>query len=631
MSRRAPTRTLGPSLRDVDEAVERGLADERAGRVRQAHRLYETALAADPSNARALRGVVRLSRHGGFTGAAIRLLRRAVSVAPERVDCVADLGDVCSWAGRVSEAVACYRQASALSPGDAELLTRLGYALLSTGRVFESLHAHGRAVRIRPDRASGHLDLGTAQCLAGHLDEAVASFRTAIALEPDWADAHNNLGHALKEQGRLDDAVEAFRRAVALAPGETQIHSNLLYTLWYHPSWPPEAVFEEHRRWAERHERERVPGLPMHRNDRTPDRRLRVGYVSPDFREHPLGLLIEPVLAAHDRRAVEVVCYSDATRPDARTARIRDHADVWRQTAGLSDARVEHQIRVDRIDVLVDLTLHMAGSRLPLFARRPAPVQVTYLAYPATSGLRAMDYRITDARLDPPEETDAHHTERLVRLTGSYWRYAPQPDDPPVNPLPAGETGHVTFGSLNNFCKLNPAVLELWARILDAMPGSQLAVLVNGRSATAPAALADRGIAPERARLLTRAPRGDYLRYYHAVDIGLDPFPCGGHTTTLDALWMGVPVVTLVGRTAMGRAAASQLAALGLGELVADSPEEYVAIAVALARDRGRLRDLRATMRERMRAAALLDVTGLARELEAAYRQMWIAWCARPT
>ena len=615
--------------RALADALAVGSAYETAGRPREAQRIYADAARARPDAAEPLRRLAGVTWRAGYVAAAIPVLRRALRLDPTSASCLLDLADACATARRFSEAVACYRQASALRPGDVGLLRRLGGALLDAGRRAEAIECLEEVAGMAPAQTASHLELAYVRYLDGDLDAAVASYQRAIALDPRSADAHNNLGHVLKDLGRVGDAVQAFRRAAELAPERAAIHSNLLYTLWYDPGVTEADVFAEHRRWAERHADGLRRPAQMYRQDRDPHRRLRVGYVSPDFRQHPLGALIEPVLAGHDRRAVEVVCYADVARPDVATARIRASADVWRPVAGLSDARLEHAIRQDRIDVLVDLTVHMAGNRLPLFARKPAPVQATYLGYPATTGMRAMDYRITDERLDPDDATVAYRTERLARIDGSYWCYAPLADGPPATRV-SGHDGHVTFGCLNNFCKINPDLLRLWARILDAVPDARLAVLVNGRSASYPGLFAAHGIEPARVVLLDRAPRPVYLAYYQRIDVGLDPFPCGGHTTTLDALWMGVPVVTLAGRTAMGRAAASVVSRIALGDLVATSEDDYVAIAVALACDRDRRRALRTSLPTRMRDAGLLDAADLARRLEAAYRAMWREWCAGP-
>jgi predicted O-linked N-acetylglucosamine transferase (SPINDLY family) len=388
-------------------------------------------------------------------------------------------------------------------------------------------------------------------------------------------------------------------------------------------------------RWEQTYARPLEAQIEAHTNDRSQDRtstrsvesRLRVGYVSPDWREHPIGRFMLPLLSNHDHERFEIFCYSDLARPDALTKRLRDLADVWRDTAGLPDDRVARLIRADRIDILVDLTMHMAGSRLLTFARKPAPVQVTYLAYCGTTGLPTIDYRLTDPYLDPPGSDERFYSEWSVRLR-SYWCYEPLDGAPDVQLPPAQLAARVTFGCLNNFCKVSPESLATWCRLLRALPSSRL--LLHAAEGVHRERLRKRaaaeGIEPQRIEFVGTFPVAKYLEQYHRIDIALDPFPYPGGTTSCDALWMGVPVVTLPGVTAISRGGLSILSNLELPELVAASPDEYVRIAAELAANLPRLADLRATLRERMRISPLMDAPGFARDIEAAYRRMWQEW-----
>ncbi len=356
---------------------------------------------------------------------------------------------------------------------------------------------------------------------------------------------------------------------------------------------------------------------------------MRIGYISPDFRSHSEAFFSVPLFAAHDHKAFEIVCYSDVLRPDPITARLRSHADAWRNIARLDHEQVAQRIRRDGIDILVDLTMHMARNRLLVFARKPAPVQACWLAYPGTTGLSTIDYRITDPYLDPPGLYDGCYAEESVRLSDTFWCYDPLDNEPAVNALPAAERGYVSFGCLNNFCKVNPFVIKTWARVLNAVDRSRLTVLAGEgthRRHTLEI-LAKEGIGRERVTFVPHQPRQQYLQCYHDIDIGLDTVPYNGHTTSLDSFWMGVPVVTLVGQTVVGRAGLCQLMNLGLPELIATSPEQYVQIAADLARDIPRLSNLRATLRQRLQSSPLTDASRFARNLEAAYRQMWRRWC----
>jgi predicted O-linked N-acetylglucosamine transferase (SPINDLY family) len=388
---------------------------------------------------------------------------------------------------------------------------------------------------------------------------------------------------------------------------------------------------EEHRRWDRNHAAPLARFIGPHLNDRSPDRRLRVGYVSPDFRHHPVGRFLLPLLESHDRRSFEIFGYASVDVPDTMTDRCRAHTDVWRNMLGSSDEQVARTIRQDRIDILVDLSVHMAKNRLLVFARKPAPVQVTYLAYCGTTGLSTIDYRLTDPYLDPPGQDEQIYTEQSVRLPETYWCYQPAIETPPVNALPALDVGHVSFGSLNNFCKVTPATLAAWGRLLQAVPQSRL--LLHARSGShrdrVRKFLAEQGVSPERLEFIDFQPMAEYFAAYQQIDVALDPFPYGGGTTTCDALWTGVPVVSLAGETAVGRGGLSILSNIGLPGLAARDPDEYVRIAAELALDLPRLTELRATLRQRMQSSPLMDAARFARGVEAAYREMWRRWCAK--
>jgi predicted O-linked N-acetylglucosamine transferase (SPINDLY family) len=431
------------------------------------------------------------------------------------------------------------------------------------------------------------------------------------------------------ERGRLDEAIAEYRVALDLRPDAAHIHSNLVRILHYHPGYDQQMIGDECRRWSSRHAEPLRNEIRPHANHADPERRLHVGYVSPDFRDHADSFFTIPLLSNHDHGRFEVFCYAQVARPDALTERLRGHADVWRDIVGLSDPQVADLIRSDRIDILVDLKLHTADNRLRVFARKPAPVQVAWLGYPGTTGLSTIDYRLTDPHLDPPGLFDACYTEESLRLPDTFWCYDPLTDQPPVNELPALESGAVTFGCLNAFCKVNDGCLALWARVLRAVPGSRLLLMApqGGARDEVQARLDREGIAAARVAFADKRSRPEYLKLYHQVDLCLDPLPYNGHTTGLDAFWMGVPTVTMPGRTAVGRAGWSQLCNLDLKELAAETTEAYVALAAGLAGDLPQLRELRRTLRQRMSQSPLMDSRRFARNVELAYRQMWRRWC----
>jgi predicted O-linked N-acetylglucosamine transferase (SPINDLY family) len=360
---------------------------------------------------------------------------------------------------------------------------------------------------------------------------------------------------------------------------------------------------------------------------------LRVGYVSPDFCDHCQSFFTVPLFAAHDRQSFAIHCYADVARPDHITAQLRSTVDEWRDIRGHSDEQVAQLIFEDRIDILVDLSMHMAYGRPLVFARKPAPVQACWFAYPGTTGISTMDYRLTDPYLDPPGHHDSFYAEQSVRLAHTFWSYDPLTTVPEVSPLPALTKGHIRFGSLNNFCKINAVTLRHWAQVLRAVDRSELVMLAPTGSCreNTLSFLAQEGISPERVAFIERQPRIKYLEQYHLIDIGLDTLPYNGHVTSLDALWMGVPTVTLVGTTIAGRAGFSQLTNLGLPELIAKTPEQFQEIAIGLVKDLPRLSLLRASLRQRMRNSPLMDTQSFARDIEAAYKNMWHNWCSART
>jgi len=655
LSRMAPLTT--------QDAIESALRHHQAGRLHQAEQLYRQVLARQPDHIIATHNLGVIAHQTGRFDIAVGLFRRAIALNPNDAEAHNNLGSALKGCGPLDEAiasfrrglalkpnspeahyklgvslqekgeldgaVAAYRQAVALRPGFPEAVAGLGTALHGKGQLNEAADAYRQAIALKPDFPDAYFNLGTALKAQGQLDEAIAAYRQAVSLKQDFWEARCNLGVALKDRGQLDEAIDAYRQAIALDPSLSQVHSNLVNTLYFHPAYDARAIAEEHRNWARRHAEPLKPLIEVHGNDRSPDRRLRIGYVSPDFYEHPVGRFLLPLLENHDRRGFEVFAYSDVPAPfaDAMTQRLGSHTDAWRGIAGLSDARAADLIRQDRIDILVDLSLHMARNRMLVFARKPAPVQVTYLAYAGSSGLSTMDYRLSDPYLDPFGDESAY-SEQTIRLPETYWCYRPVVTLPLIEP-PALGTGFITFGCLNNFCKVNEPLLDLWARLLGAVPGSRLTL--HAREGSHRQRVLDylqrEGVEPRRVSFVGEAPAEAYFGSYQSIDIALDTAPYGGGTTTCDALWMGVPVVSLVGTTAVGRGGLSILSNVGLPELAATTPEEYVRIAMCLADDNARLKELRSTVRGRMEASPLMDAPRFARNIEAAYRLMWRRWC----
>ena len=603
-----------------------GLALAQIGQLDEAVASFRKALTCRPKYVEALNQLGLALKRLGQPEQAILYYRQALALDPDAADPLNNLGVVLQERGEFDEAVACARRAAAVKSTSAAAHNNLGVALKNSGRLDEAIACYRRAADLEPASAEIQSNLGVALRDKGMLDEATESFRRAVNLNPNDVQALSNLGTGLKDAGLVREAIECYRRAVAVRP-DPGIASNLVYTLHFDSTCTPEQLWAEQMRWEQTYARPLETQIETHPNDRSADRRLRIGYVSPDWREHPIGRFMLPLLSNHDHERFEIFCYSDLARPDSLTERLRGFAHVWRQTAGLPDERVAGLIRDDRIDILVDLTMHMAGTRLLTFARKPAPVQATYLAYCGTTGLRTIDYRLTDPCLDPSGADERFYSERSARLR-SYWCYEPPDGAPDFQPPAARSAGHVTFGCLNNFCKVSPESLATWCRLLRAVPRSRL--LLHGAEGAHRERLRQRaafeGVEPERIEFVGTLPVARYLEQYHRIDIALDPFPYPGGTTSCDALWMGVPVVTLPGITAISRGGLSILSNLGLGELVAKSPDDYVRIAAELAADLPRLTELRASLRERMRSSPLMDAPGFARDVEEAYRRMWQEW-----
>ncbi|HEY8746403.1 MAG TPA: tetratricopeptide repeat protein [Tepidisphaeraceae bacterium] len=562
---------------------------------------------------------------------AIETYGRAIALRPEggdAADVYHNLGVSLHRVGRFEQAIEAFTRATELQAGRAESFHQLAYTLRERGRLDEGMVAARRAIALDANHADAHNNLGIILCEKGLIDEAADAFRQAIVLRNEFGGAYNNLGNALKDTGEIEGAIACYRQAARFDP-HTRVAENLLYSLHFHPGYDAKQLADEHAAWNQAYARPLAGQIIPNDNERSPDRRLRVGYVSMDLREHPVGRFLLPLLKHHDHSAFEIFCYTDLARPDAVTEKLKNASDAWRTTTGLSDEALAKVIREDRIDILVDLAMHMDGTRMLTFARKPAPVQVTYLAYCSTTGLETIDYRLTDPFLDPPGIDESIYSEKSVRLAHTYWCYEPPATAPGVAPLPAATKGHVTFGSLNNFGKVSRAALSVWMEIMGKVPGSEL-IIHAGEGAhreRVQGDFAQAGISPDRIHFVSRIPISQYMHQYNSVDIALDTFPYPGGTTTCDAFYMGVPVITLAGPTAATRGGVSILSNVGLTELIADSKERYVQIGVELAGDLSRLAELRSTMRDRMSRSALMDGAGFARDVEREYREMWKAWC----
>ncbi|MEE8428712.1 MAG: tetratricopeptide repeat protein [Gammaproteobacteria bacterium] len=526
----------------------------------------------------------------------------------------------------------CCRTILSIHPNSHDAHFHLGTALLLQGKREEAIESLQRTLQLQPGHAAATLQLGKALHLLTRFDEALAYYREALKLTPKLADAHDSIGSILKYRGDLDGAVESYRMALRINPHADKAHSDLVFVLNYSPRYDAATIYREHVRWGQAHAL--LPVVPSNfPNNPEPTRKLRIGYVSPDFCKHSVAFFFEPLLAHHDTDKFETFCYSSVAQPDATTQRLQTAATHWRTVTGADDKQLVRQIRQDTIDILVDLTGHTANSRLLAFTARPAPVQVSYLGYPNTTGVPSIDYRLTDAWADPPGLTDDYYIETLVRLPQGFLCYRPADDTPLIARPPGRERSYTTFGSFNNLAKITPEVVSLWASILRAVPDARLVIKNISLRDTATqerlyALFAVHKVAAKRLDLL--APvyhQAGHLELYNQIDIALDTFPYNGTTTTCEALWMGVPVITLAGQMHAGRVGVSLLSQVGAVDLIADSCQDYVRLAVALASDPERLAKLHATLRERMEQSSLCDGKAFANNVEQAYRGMWSKWC----
>jgi len=545
-----------------------------------------------------------------------------------------NIGNTLRRQGRYDEAMERYRRVLGHDPDFVEALNNLAVALLDTGRGAEAVGYFERALALRPSYADPLINLSNWHRDCGRLDEAVGCLRRALAIAPGNAHIWNNLGCSLGDRGEVAEAIACFRRALELMPANWQAHSNLLLNLHYIEGPAPEEIAREHREFGRRH----APAAARFRqpcdNEADPDRPLRIGYVSADFRRHSVAFFLEPVIERHDRERFAVFCYSDVARPDGVTARFQALVrGGWRDVRGCNHERFAARVRADRIDILVDTGGHTANSRLLSFAAAPAPVQVSWLGYPDTTGLAEIGYRITDAWTDPPGETERFHTERLERIDGGFLCFRPPAEAPAPAPAPHTLGLPFTFGSFNNMAKISDATLALWAAILRHAPGARLAV--KNKALTEPDArrrLTERfaALGVDASRLMLAGPVESltgHLDAYRHVDLALDTYPYHGTTTTCEALWMGVPVLTRLGPAHVSRVGLTLLAAAGCQDLAVSTAEDYVRRAVALAADPTPLAALRPLLRPRLAASPLTAEREFTARLEAAYRRMWRRWC----
>jgi len=601
---------------------EAAYAHHQAGRIVQAVTIYRRLRMAAPRDYRVLHVGGAALFQLDQPAEAVEWLNLAARQQPRSGATRMCLGLALAKLGRTDRAEEQLREAVRLDPANAEAVGNLGSFLLLSGHTDEALASLRRSVELRPADPHAWSSLGSALLATGRAAEALAAQDRALAADPGHAKARSARAQALYACHRLPEAIAEFERVVAGHPKEYEAQSFRLLLLHYLDDLPRERLAAEHVAYG-------LTVAPAIRTlpRRTDARRLRVAFFSPDFRTHSVAFFLEPLLEQLDPEEFEVVLYHDHFTIDATSERLKARAALWRNFVGRPDALVEAQVLTDAPDMLIDLAGHTGFNRMPLLARRLAPVQLSYLGYPDTTGLAAMDYRLTDALADPPGETEPLHTEKLVRFAPTAWCYRPPVQAPEVTVPPVAKPPGrgVTFGSFNNLNKLTPGTLRLWARVLAATPGSRL--LIKGFTPEPERLLAEAraaGLPTERVVLTPPlAAMADHLGTYHQVDIALDPFPYHGTTTTCEALWMGRPVVTLAGDRHASRVGVSLLTATGQPDCVAATTDDYVRIAAALATNPVALAARCAGLRPALLASPLLDHAGQARRLGAALRRCW--------
>ena len=651
----------------ISEAIQTALKHHQAGQLQHAEHIYHQILVFDPLNADAnhLLGVIANQR--GQNDVAIHLIRKALKNKPDYPGAHYNLGNIFMEQGHLEKAAASYRKALSIKPNYAEAHNNLGVVLKEQGRLEEAAVNYLNALTIKPDYAEAHSNLGNVYKELKRFEEAAASYEKALTIQPDYFEAYNNLGIVLLEQerleesavnyrnaltikpdfvealgdlgvvltkqGRMEEAVISYQKALNIKPDNAKIHSNLLLSLNYFSNVPKKYIYDESIRWDHQHAKKLIREEPVYTNKKENERKLKIGYVSPDFRTHPVAYFFEPLLEAHNKENFEVFCYSNVTTPDNVTHRLKANADNWLSIVGKSDEDVSKQIRSDGIDILIDLAGHTANNSLLVFACKPAPIQITWLGYPNTTGMSTIDYRFTDEIADPIGESDDLHSEELIRLEGGFLCYPGNESAPDKLVLPCLERGYVTFGSFNNLTKVTPEVVKLWGYILNCTPNSHLLLKSKqlsdkGVRTRYQKMFEKEGIPAKRIELFGWLTEKDHLDLYNKIDIALDPFPYNGTTTSCEALWMGVPVVTMLGDRHSGRVGASILTHTGLEELIAENPKSYVEIAIRLSKNTEKLAALRTVLRNQMMDSPLCDINTFARNVENAYIHMWNKYVA---
>lgn len=623
---------LKPDFTDAHVAL--GCALEDLGRRDEAAASYRKALEISPDYAEVHCNLGRTLLAPGRQDEAIASFQRSLELRPDNVDVLLILGTAQKARGHLEAAQSTLLRAHEVSPENMEILTHLGDTCLELEQADRALVCYQKVVEIDPKNAVAYNNMGNVYFNSGQFAEAEASYRRAVELRPDFSAAHGNLGCVMKDIGQPLESLKSLRRAIEIAPEDCTVRSNLLFIGHLLEDLSPAALLEEAKIFGKITARQAKP-VTRWNNTPNPERSLRIGFVSADLHFHPVGFFIEGVLralASRNSGKLEIFAYTSYFRVDPVTKRIKSHCHHWREVFGRMDNEVAEMIQKDEIDILIDLSGHTGNNRLPIFAWKPAPIQVSWLGYFATTGVEAIDYLIADP-WTLPESEEAYFTETIWRLPETRLCFTPPDTDVVIRPLPALTEPQITFGCFNNLNKMNDAVVAVWARLLAEVPNSRL--FIKARQLYRSSAHDDvinqfsrHGVAPSRLILEGPEARANYFAAYNRVDIALDPFPYTGGTTTAEALWMGVPVLTLSGTHFLARQGVGLLMNAGLPDWIAGDPDDYVARAVSHASDVEGLAALRARLRAQVLASPVFDAARFAMHFEEALRGMWNKWCA---
>ncbi len=618
---------------EIQTEINRALEFHSAGDFVKAGDIYRRILKTNPHHPVALHLLGVIAHQNEDYETAIDLIGKAVAVADDYAEAHCNLGAAQRSHGEIAEAVESYRNAIRLKPDYATAHYNLAIALETLEDFDLAITSYQRSIDLEPGSHKSYFNLGAVQKNLGMPDAAFASYKKALALKPDYAKAKNNLGDLSQSLGMLEDAVSYYHEALRIDPDYSDAHSNLLLAENYVLGNTAETLYQKHREWALQFA-PRNDTQVTYPNPPVPERTLNIGFVSGDLGRHPVGYFVVGLLKNLPRHDVRVFCYSDRKEDDL-TRQIKETTDQWRTIVGLSDNALLAQIRADKIDILIDLAGHTAKNRLLALTKKPAPIQVAWAGYAGTTGISQIDYLISD-RYSTPVDEDAFYEETIVRMPDGWLCYTPPDYAPVVGPLPSTQTGHITFASFCNPSKLNGEVIAVWSEILHAVSDAKLLIKYHNIdypafSARLTEAFKENGIDASRLILEGRAPHDQLLERYNAVDIALDPFPYSGGLTTYEALWMGVPVITVPGATFASRHTESHLATLGQTDFIARDKREYVKIATDLAHDPDRLRDLRSSLRDMMSQSPVCDTEKFALHFHSVLRDMWHHWSKEQT